>query len=217
MYVSPPRQVDRAHVRAAERERQLAALATAQVRPPPRYKYIHGRATNTCGSSAVARQARAAPNHSEWYTRANDRRRSAALRSATCAAGLLTAARSGACLYMIIRVRMQLRALEDAAAAEDTAARGGARRGERAAQTNTPNKQTNTRTDGSAQRSRRGGCAMRPSDGPCAWVMSACACACACACVSACVRVHQITGENVSICTQTFVAVFRVRPRYIVY
>ena len=30
-------QVDRAHVRAAERERQLAALATAQVRPPPRY------------------------------------------------------------------------------------------------------------------------------------------------------------------------------------
>jgi hypothetical protein len=34
MYVSPPRQVDCAHVCAAERERRLAALATAQVRPP---------------------------------------------------------------------------------------------------------------------------------------------------------------------------------------
>ncbi len=38
MYVSPPRQVDRAHLRAAELECQLAALA-AQVSKPPIYKY----------------------------------------------------------------------------------------------------------------------------------------------------------------------------------
>ncbi len=98
---------------------------------------------------------------------------------------------------------MQLRAREGAAAAEDTAARGGTRRRARAPQTNTPNQQTNTHTDGSAQRSRRGSRALRHSDGPCACVMSACACACAC--VSACVRVHQITGENVSICTSEVV------------
>ncbi len=38
MCVSPPRQVDRAHLRAAELECQLAALA-AQVSKPPFYKY----------------------------------------------------------------------------------------------------------------------------------------------------------------------------------
>ncbi len=67
--VSPPRRVGRAHVRA--RRSASAGWPRSPRRRsvrPPRYKYTHGRATNTYGSSAVARQARVAPNHSEWYT-----------------------------------------------------------------------------------------------------------------------------------------------------